>query len=447
MNRRTGDDPRTRVLDAVWRYHQEQGQRDSAFVPGVSWVGATGAAYEAVDRVALVEAALDMDIAAGRRVRLFESSLAHKMDRRRAYLTNTAFAATHLALSALSSDVLEDRRVRAGDEVIMAATGPSSTLHAVLQNGLVPVFVDVTPGTYTTTAERVAAATGPRTRVIVLEHTLGNPFEVHEISRLALERDLFLVEGNGDALGSTYGSVPTGAFGHLTTMGFHPGHHLAMGGSGCVLTSSPLLIRAVEARLEQDLDCWCPSDGHVVEDHGRNRHPCSGITESAADLQAGLGLSQLAKLDDLCAARRRNWARLREGLDGVSQLRLPEPTPRSNPSWAGFAVTVSSKAWFDRADLVGFLGSRRIGTRRLYSGNLADHPACACRSFRVAGNLTTTEAVAQRTFWLGVHPGLSNEMIDYVVRSIREFAGANDSYACLVRTETSRNAVAAGQCP
>jgi NDP-hexose-3,4-dehydratase len=430
---------RDQVLEEVRKYHQEQEAGRGEFVPGVTEIWPSGAVLDEEDRVALVEAALDLRIAAGRSSRTFESLFARKLSRRKAHLTNSGSSANLLAVSALTSHLLEDSRLRPGDEVITVAAGFPTTVNPILQNGLVPVFVDVELGTYNATADRVAQAIGPRTRAIILAHALGNPFEVAEVARLAEEHDLFLIEDNCDAVGSTYGGQLTGSFGDLTTVSFYPAHHLTMGEGGCVLTSNMALARIVESLRDWGRDCWCePGESNKCLkrfDYQLGSLPAGydhkyifshvGYNLKSTDLQAALGLAQLAKLDDFCEARRRNWRRLRDGLDGVPGLLLPEPTAGSDPSWFGFVITVQPDASYTRAALVDFLEARKIGTRRFFAGNLTRHPAYAGQPHRVVGELTNSDLITDQTFWVGVYPGLTAEMLDYVVASVKEFVRAH----------------------
>lgn len=430
-------DHRALVLDEVRKYHQEQ-QSDVGFVPGVTEIWPSGAVLDAEDRVALVEAALDLRIAAGRSSRKFESAFARRLKRRKAHLTNSGSSANLLAMSALTSHLLQDRRLRPGDEVITVAAGFPTTVNPILQNGLVPVFVDVELGTYNTTAARVAQAIGPKTRAIIIAHALGNPFEVAEIAELATEHELFLIEDNCDAVGSTYDGRLTGTFGELTTVSFYPAHHLTMGEGGCVLTSDLALARIVESLRDWGRDCWC-EPGESDKCLKRFKYQMGtlpagydhkyifshvGYNLKATDLQAALGLTQLAKLDDFIDARKRNWRRLRDGLQDVPHLLLPEATPNSDPSWFGFVLTVAPDAPFTRAALVDFLESRKIGTRRLFAGNLTRHPAYIDQPHRVVGDLTNSDIITEQTFWVGVYPGLTDEMLDYVIASVKEFVEA-----------------------
>ncbi|WP_018722253.1 lipopolysaccharide biosynthesis protein RfbH [Salinispora fenicalii] len=427
-------DQKASVLDEVRKFHQNTRQHQP-FVPGATEIWPSGATLDEQDHVALVEAALDVRIAAGSSARRFESQFARKMNRRKAHLTNSGSSANLLAVAALTSHLLEDARLRPGDEVITVAAGFPTTVNPILQNGLIPVFVDVELGTYNTTLERVAQALGPRTRAILLAHALGNPYEVREIAEFAADHDLFLIEDNCDAVGSTYEGRLTGTFGDLSTVSFYPAHHLTMGEGGCVLTADLRLARIVESMRDWGRDCWCePGESDrclkrfqyqmgTLPDGYDHKYIFShvGYNLKATDLQAALGLTQLAKLDEFCTVRRRNWRLLREGLDGLPYLWLPEPTPGSEPSWFGFVLTVDPEAPFTRAELVDFLESRKIGTRRLFAGNLTRHPAYINQPHRVVGELVNSDIITDQTFWVGVYPSISEEMVDYMISSIRGF--------------------------
>jgi CDP-6-deoxy-D-xylo-4-hexulose-3-dehydrase len=421
------------ILDEVRKYHQEAGDRP--FVPGVTPILSSGAVLDEEDRVALVGAALDMRIAAGVAARRFEREFARFFGLRKAHLTNSGSSANLLAVSALTSGQLESCELRQGDEVITVAAGFPTTVNPIVQNGLVPVFVDVELGTYNTTPDRVAAAITPRTKAIVLAHALGNPYQATEMAQLADEHGLFLVEDNCDAVGSTYDGRLTGTFGDLATVSFYPAHHITMGEGGCVLTNNVNLARIVEQLRDWGRDCWCePGEDNTcfkrfdyqfgTLPHGYDhKYVFShvGYNLKSTDLQASLGLAQLGKLSEFTRARRRNWREMREGLDGLPGLLLPSATPGSDPSWFGFVITVEPDAPFTRQALVDHLESRRIGTRRFFGGNLTRHPAYLGRPHRIAGSLTNSDVITENTFWIGVYPGLTTEMIQYVVASIREF--------------------------
>ena len=427
-------DAQALILEYVRKFHRER-EQSAGFTPGETPLLPSGAVLDEDDRVALVEAALNMRIAAGVSSRRFERQFARMLGLRKAHLTNSGSSANLLALSALTQMELGERRLRAGDEVVTVACGFPTTVNPIVQNGMVPVFVDVELGTYNTTAERVAAAIGPRTRAVMIAHALGNPFPAAEIADLAREHDLFFIEDNCDAVGSRYAGRLTGTFGHLTTVSFYPAHHITMGEGGCVLTNDLKLARIVESLRDWGRDCWCePGENDTCHkrfgqqqgllpfgyDH-KYTFSHIGYNLKNTDLQAALGLSQLSKVDEFGVARRRNWQRLRDGLDGVPGLILPEPTPNADPSWFGFVLTVAPDAGFTRRDLVSFLESRRIGTRNLFAGNLTRHPGYIGREYRVVGELTNSDIITEHTFWIGVYPGLTTEMIDYMVASVREF--------------------------
>ncbi|MGW6296904.1 lipopolysaccharide biosynthesis protein RfbH [Streptomyces sp. NPDC055058] len=424
---------KTEILDLVREYHRST--VSSGFVPGATPVLASGAVLSEDDRVALVEAALDMRIAAGVSSRRLERSLAKYFGLRKAHLTNSGSSANLLALSSLTSPQLGEERLKPGDEVITVAAGFPTTVNPILQNGLTPVFTDIELGTYNASLDRVEQAIGPRTRAIMMAHALGNPFQVREIAQLAQDRDLFLIEDNCDALGSTYGGQLTGTFGDLATESFYPAHHITMGEGGCVLTDNLILARIVESMRDWGRDCWC-EPGEDNRCFKRFEHQMGSLPEGydhkyifshvgynlkSTDVSAALGLQQLTRIDEFGAARRHNWARLREGLDGLPHLLLPEATPGSDPSWFGFALTVRPDAPFAPGALIDHLESSKVATRRFFAGNLTRHPAYEGREFRVSGPLTNSDITTERTFWIGVYPGLTDEMIDHSINTVSEY--------------------------
>ncbi|MFJ5228209.1 lipopolysaccharide biosynthesis protein RfbH [Streptomyces sp. NPDC088400] len=429
----SADSDKDQILELTRKYGETGAAEE--FVRGVTPIWPSGAALDQDDRVALVAAALDMRIAAGVSARKFERGLTNLFGLRKAHLTNSGSSANLLALSALCSRQLGDRRLRTGDEVITVAAGFPTTVNPIVQNGLVPVFVDVELGTYNTTVERVATAVSPRTRAIAMAHTLGNPYQVAEIAALAEKHDLFLVEDNCDAVGSTYQGRLTGTFGHFATLSFYPAHHITTGEGGCVLTNDLKLARLVEQLRDWGRDCWCePGQDNTcfkrfdyqlgTLPHGYDHKYIFseiGYNLKTTDLQAALGLSQLSKVPEFGEIRRRNWNQLRKALDRLPGLVLPEATPGSDPSWFGFVLTVLPDAPFTRQELVAFLEQRRIGTRRLFGGNLTRHPAYLERDYRISGELSNADIITDHTFWVGVYPGLSIEKIDYLAESIIEF--------------------------
>jgi dTDP-4-dehydro-2,6-dideoxy-D-glucose 3-dehydratase len=434
------DDGKALILEQARKLHRIR-NAEKSFIPGVTRILPSGAVIDEDDHAAMVEEVLELRIASGVTALRFERAFARTLNLRKAHLTNSGSSANLLALSALTSPQLGDRRLRPGDEVITVAASFPTTVNPILQNGMTPVFVDVELGTYNTTVERVEAAIGPRTRAIMMAHALGNPFPAAEMAELAAQRGLYLIEDNCDAVCSTYDGRYTGAFGDMSTVSFYPAHHLTMGEGGCLLTNNLTLARIAESIRDWGRDCWCQpgEDDRCLRrfDQTMGDLPPGydhkyifshvGYNLKATDIQAGLGLSQLRKLPEFTAARKRNWQRLRQGLDGLPGLLLPSATPRSDPSWFGFVITVKPDAPFTRRDMVRFLESRRIGTRLLFAGNLTRHPAYQGQPYRVAGDLTNSDVITEQTFWIGVYPGVTFEMVDYMVESIRAFVTGHTS--------------------
>ncbi len=429
------DDLRSQILELVSSYADARwGERP--FVPGTTQVPYAGRVFDHNELVSLVDSALDFWLTAGPFSEKFEREFAAFQNIKHATLCNSGSSANLLAVSALTSPKLGERQLRPGDEVITAATGFPTTVNPILQAGLVPVFVDVELPTYNVAPDRLAAAVGPRTRAIMLAHTLGNPFDVEAIGRIAAEHELWLVEDNCDALGSRFAGRLTGTFGDLATVSFYPAHHLTMGEGGCVLTNQASLRKIVESFRDWGRDCWCAPGADntcgkrfqwqlgalpLGYDH-KYTYSHIGYNLKATDLQAAVGLAQLQKLPGFIETRKSNWRFLRDGLDDLGQyLVLPEPTPHSDPSWFGFTITVRPEASFSRGELVQFLDQRKIATRMLFAGNLTRQPAYAGAPYRIEGDLTNSDLVMENTLWLGVYPGLSTAMIEYVVESVRSF--------------------------
>ena len=425
---------RAEILELVARFHAAEFARP-AFVPGETPVPVAGRVFDAAEVVSLVDAALDFWLTTGRFAEEFERRFAGVMGVRHALLCNSGSSANLLAVATLTSPSLGDRRLRPGDEVITCATGFPTTVNPLVQHGLVPVFVDSHPTTYNADPELLAEAIGPRTRAIVMAHTLGNPFDLDAVMSLAKEHDLWVVEDCCDAVGSTYDGKGVGTFGDLATVSFYPAHHLTMGEGGAVLTQRGALKRIIESFRDWGRDCWCaPGDANTCGrrfdwqlgslpygyDH-KYTYSHVGYNLKATDLQAAVGVAQLDKLDGFVDARRRNWARLRDGVADLEEwFTLPEATPRSDPSWFGFCLTVRPEASFSRHDIVGFLEERGIATRELFGGNLTRQPAYADATWRTVGDLAHADQVMLGSFWVGVYPGLTDSMIDYVLESLHE---------------------------
>ena len=428
---------RSAILDSVREFAQEE-KADQPFVPGVSTVPVSGKVLDADDYVALVDSSLDGWLTAGRFTEQFQRSLAKYVGARSSVFVNSGSSANLLALTALTSPKLGKRALKPGDEVLTVAMGFPTTVNPIIQNGLKPVVVDVELGTYDAIPDMLREAVGPKTRAIMMAHTLGNPFDLGVVQELCKEHRLWLVEDSCDALGSTYQGQRTGSFGDTATASFYPAHHITTGEGGAVFVRSPLVRKQVESFPDWGRDCDCET-GHDNTCHKRFEWQLGDLPEGydhkytyghigynlkATDMQAALGLSQLAKLDLFVARRKENFSHLSNRLSGVDGLILPRATPDSDPSWFGFPITLDPELDVDREELLRFLDARLIGTRLMFAGNILRQPAYRNVDFRVVGDLTNTDIVMRRTFWVGVYPGLTAPMLDYIADSILEFIGA-----------------------
>ena len=430
------DQLRTQIRDLVRQYH-EVSFSPRPFVPGESPVPCAGRVFDAEELTHLVDASLDFWLTTGRFAERFEREFARVFGLRHAILVNSGSSANLLALSCLTSPRLGERRLRPGDEVITVAAGFPTTVNPIIQNGLIPVFVDVHIPTYNIDVTQLDAALSDRTRAIMIAHTLGNPFDLGAVRAFAKQHDLWLIEDCCDAVGATYDGRSVGTFGDLATVSFYPAHHITMGEGGCVLTDRPLLKTLVESFRDWGRDCWCAPgsdntcgkrfDWQLGElplgyDH-KYIYSHIGYNLKATDMQAAVGVAQLGKLDAFVDARRRNFARLYEGLKPLEEFYvLPEATPRSNPSWFGFPLAVRPEAPFTRNDLVRHLNERKIGTRQIFAGNLLRQPAYQDIAHRQIGDLPGTDFVMNQAFWIGVYPGLDEHQIGYVVDTLHAFA-------------------------
>jgi CDP-6-deoxy-D-xylo-4-hexulose-3-dehydrase len=419
------------------------------FVPGKSPVRYAGRVYGEEEMANLAEASAEFWLTAGRWHRRLETELADWYGVKHARLVNSGSSANLLAVAALTSHLLGDRKLIPGDEVITVAAGFPTTVAPMIQHGLVPVFVDVDVATCNADVSQLEAALSPRTRAVMMAHTLGNPFDLAAVKAFCDRHDLWLVEDNCDAAGSTFQGKKTGTFGHLATLSFYPPHHMTTGEGGAVLTSDGQLLRAVESLRDWGRDCWCQSGvdntcGKRFEwqlgelpsgyDH-KYVYSHLGYNLKMTDLQASVGVAQLARLDGFAAARRKNWASYREALDDLQDvLVLPEPTPDSDPSWFGFLVSVRPGAPITRDDLVRKLEGQKIQTRMLFAGNLVRQPAmtelakqakAAGRAlpYRTIGRLEHTDVVMNHSLWVGVYPGLTEAMRSHVVETFRKAFG------------------------
>ncbi|MEC4590378.1 MULTISPECIES: lipopolysaccharide biosynthesis protein RfbH [Nitrospirillum] len=426
---------REQILDLVRDYY-DLVHAPGPFVRGDSPVPVSGRTYQAQDMQFLVDSALDFWLTTGRFNDAFERRLGEVLQRKHVLTVNSGSSANLVAFAALTSHLLKDRALKPGDEVITCATGFPTTVNPTLQFGLVPVFLDIDIPTYNIDVTRLEEAVTPRTRAIMLAHTLGNPFNLDAVMAVARKHDLWVIEDCCDALGATYEGRPVGTFGDAGTLSFYPAHHITMGEGGAVFTDRPLLRRAMESIRDWGRDCYCPPGrdntcgkrfqwqlGQLPEGYDHKYiYSHLGYNLKITDMQAAVGLSQLDHLDAFIAARRRNFNLLKQGLaDLQDALILPEATPRAEPSWFGFPITLRDDAPFSRRDLVVHLDAHKIGTRQLFGGNLLRQPYMTGRPHRVVGPLSNSDIVMNRTFWIGVYPGLGKDAVDYAVDTIRAF--------------------------
>lgn len=432
------------ILELTKEYYRETHGKKKEFKPGETFVNYGGRYFDDAEMVNLVDSSLDFWLTAGPWAAKFEKAFAKWLGVRFCSLTNSGSSANLLAFSALTSPELGDRRIKRGDEVITVACGFPTTVTPCIQYGAVPVFVDVTVPEYNIDVTRLEDALSPKTKAVMIAHSLGNPFDLKAVKDFCDRHNLWLVEDNCDALGSTYeidGEIrKTGTIGDIGTSSFYPPHHMTMGEGGAVYTDNPLLHRLVNSFRDWGRDCWCMGgvdntcgcrftkqfgDLPVGYDH-KYVYSHFGYNLKVTDMQAAIGCAQLGKLDDIVERRRHNFKVLREGLEGTPWLILPEPQKNSDPSWFGFLISVEPDAPFTRNDLSKYLEDHRIQTRNLFAGNLVKHPAFdqmreSGEGYRVVGDLKVTDFVMNGTLWIGVYPGMSDEMLHYMISTIREF--------------------------
>jgi dTDP-4-amino-4,6-dideoxygalactose transaminase len=422
------------ILSLVRRYERERAPKP--WRAGVDRVPYAGRVIGEEERAILIEASLQCWLTLGEYGDRFEEKLKAYLGVRDAVLVNSGSSANLVALTSLCSDMLE-KPLRPGDEVITPATTFPTTLSPIVQNGLVPVFVDCEIGTYNADVAEIEKAVGPKTRAIVLPHTLGNVFDLDRVAALCKDRGMFLMEDTCDALGSTWNGRPVGTFGDFATISFYPAHHITMGEGGAVVTNKAIHARTARSVRDWGRDCWCPSG---VSDtcnkrfnwqlgdlpHGYDHkyiYSNIGYNLKPTDLQAAVGLAQIEKLPRFVEARKRNFRRLYDGLQGLPDLVLPRWDPRADVSWFAFPMTVRPGAAFTRAQIVAHLEAAKIETRMVFAGNLLRQPAYRNITRRVVGDLKNTDLVMTNTFFIGVYPGLTDAMLDYMIDRVRAFAG------------------------
>lgn len=443
MNKKwnTEAEARAEILNAVADYYKQYKSEKKAFEPG-DRITYAARVFDEKEMCSLVDASLDFWLTTGRFADQFEREFAKWLGVRFASLVNSGSSANLIAFSALTAPELGERRIKRGDEVITVAAGFPTTVTPVLQYGAVPVFVDVTIPQYNIDVTQLEAARSEKTKAVMIAHTLGNPFDLAAVRAFCDKYNLWLVEDNCDALGSTYtidGETRlTGTVGDIGTSSFYPPHHMTMGEGGCVYTNDPLLHRLINSYRDWGRDCMCPSgrdnicghrfDGQYGElpqgyDH-KYVYSHFGYNLKVTDMQAAIGCEQLKKFPHFVERRKHNWARLRKALEGVQdKLILPEPAPNSDPSWFGFLLTVREDV--NREKVVRYVENKGVQTRMLFSGNLIKHPCfdemrATGEGYRVVGTLENTDRIMRDTFWVGVYPGMTDEMIDYMAKTIAE---------------------------
>ncbi|MEZ4593138.1 MAG: lipopolysaccharide biosynthesis protein RfbH [Chloroflexota bacterium] len=426
---------RQQILALVQEYYEAE-HSEYTFTPGETQVPVSGRMFDAAEMVNLVDSSLDFWLTTGRYAEQFEREFARWMGVRHAMLCNSGSSANLLALSALTSPKLNERQLQPGDEVITVAAGFPTTVNPIVQNRLTPVFLDIELGTYNVNVDLLEAAVSPRTKAIMIAHTLGNPFNLDAVLEVANKHNLWLVEDNCDAVGAKYNGRLTGSFGHLSTVSFYPAHHITMGEGGGVLTNRPELKKLVESFRDWGRDCWCAPGvantcgkrfdwqlGELPEGYDHKYiYSHVGYNLKMTDMQAAVGVAQLDKLPSFIEIRKRNWQLLRDGLKPYEQFFiLPEATPNSDPSWFGFLLSVRPGAPFGRNELVQFLEDNHVATRLLFSGNITRQPAYQNVDYRVVGDLTNTDIVMNQTLWIGVYPRISPDMVAYVLDIFARF--------------------------
>jgi CDP-6-deoxy-D-xylo-4-hexulose-3-dehydrase len=430
---------RKELLDAVNRFYEKTVFK-KAFIPGKTFLPAAGKVVGIEELQFLIEASCDLWLTTGPFADRFEKEFSLWMGRRFCLLCNSGSSANLLALMALTSPLLKDKALKHGDEVITVAAGFPTTVTPILQASLVPVYVDIKRDSLNVDVDILEKAIGPKTKAIMLAHTLGNPFDLDRITKLVKDNDLWLIEDNCDATGSLWHGKKTGTFGHLSTFSFYPAHHMTTGEGGAVTTDDPLLKRIVESFRDWGRDCYCPpgrdntcgrrfdcqmGDLPYGYDHKYiYRH--LGYNLKSTDFAAAIGLAQLSKLDSFIEKRRLNFDRLKNGLLSSSgRLKLPSATEGANPSWFGFPIAVEEDAGFKREELTGYLESHAVGTRLLFGGNITKQPAFQGTAHRLISSLTETDWAMYNIFWIGVWPGLNDDMIDYMIDIINKFIKNN----------------------
>ena len=432
---------KSQILDLVKQYCETEHKKPK-FIAGQSPVPVSGKVYDYSDMQNLVESGLDFWLTTGRFNREFEKTLARFLGTQHVLTCNSGSSANLLALTALTSHLLKDKALKAGDEVITCATGFPTTINPILINNLVPVFLDVDIPSYNMDITKLEEAITPKTKAIMVAHTLGNPFELEKIKAIADKYNLFLIEDTCDALGAEYNGQKVGTFGDIGTLSFYPAHHITMGEGGAVFTNRSVLKRALESIRDWGRDCYCEPG----KDNTCNKRFCQqlgdlpfgydhkytyshvGYNLKITDMQASVGLSQLKHLSKFIEKRQENFDILFNGLKEFEEFFiLPKVSPKAKPSWFGFPITIKPNATFTRNKLVEFLDENKIGTRLLFGGNLLKQPYMKNQNYKIVGDLKNSDIVVNNTFWIGVYPGLGAEELNFVLGIFRKFLKINQS--------------------
>lgn len=430
---------RFEVLDKVKQFYKDNyNDKDKKIIMGETYIPASGKVLDEEDLCNLVDASLDMWLTSGRFTDKFEDEFSQFLGMNYASLVNSGSSANLVAVTALTSHKLGEKRLKSGDEVITVAAGFPTTVAPIVQNGLVPVFLDVELSTYNIKTEDLEKAISNKTKAIILAHTLGNPFNLEEIMNLVKKYDLWLIEDNCDSLGSKYNGKYTGTFGHISTYSFYPAHHITMGEGGAVVTNDKQLHDIIRSIRDWGRDCVCPpgKDNYCGKrflkqqgelpygyDH-KYVYSHFGYNLKVTDMQAAVGISQLKKLPCFIEKRKENYKKLYLGLKGLEEyLILPEPTENSEPSWFGFPITLRESINVYRNDIIKFLEEKNIGTRLLFAGNIIKQPLFVENAieYRMIGDMKNTDSIMNNTFWIGVWPGIDDERIGYIIRSFEGY--------------------------
>lgn len=431
----SSDMTKKQILDLTKKFAEEK-FLSQKFIPNETAISISGKVFDHHEICNLVESALDFHLTTYRFNDSFEKKLQNFIEVKFALTCNSGSSANLLALTALTSPLMKDRRLCAGDEVITVAAGFPTTVAPIIQNGLVPVFIDESFPTYNIDIQYLEGALSPKTKAVMLAHTLGNPFDLDTVLSFAQKHNLWVIEDCCDALGGTYNGQKLGSFGDVATLSFYPAHHITMGEGGAVLTNNPLIKKALESFRDWGRDCWCNPGvdntcgkrfdqkcGELPEGYDHKYvYSHVGYNLKITDMQAAIADAQMDKLDDFITIRKRNFSLLREKLSQFSEyFILPEATSKSDPSWFGFVLTIKDGMPFSRNDLVKFLNAKKIGTRLLFAGNILKQPMMEGVKYRVYGDLTVTDKIMRDTFWIGVYQGISVEMINFVEKIFQEF--------------------------